>query len=180
MAFAEAGIAHQRTRVILGRALDVLARMTDAAYDLAFVDGDKDEYPAYVREATRLLRPGGVLALDNMFWHDQVADPTARDERTRTLRDLGKALREDDPFLVGTEASRVGGTSGHAVAACNCVSQCSGLVGGHFDDQPSATLQRHAQNDPAAFFGDLEWTISGPRLHRRHGFPFLGNSCATA
>ena len=78
-AFAEAGIAHQRTRVILGRALDVLARMTDAAYDLAFVDGDKDEYPAYVREATRLLRPGGVLALDNMFWHDQVADPTARD-----------------------------------------------------------------------------------------------------
>ncbi len=97
-AFAEAGIAHQRTRVILGRALDVLARMTDAAYDLAFVDGDKDEYPAYVREATRLLRPGGVLALDNMFWHDQVADPTARDERTRTLRDLGKALREDDAF----------------------------------------------------------------------------------
>ena len=49
-----------------------------------------------MREATRLLRPGGVLALDNMFWHDQVAVPTARDERTRTLRDLGKALREDD------------------------------------------------------------------------------------
>ncbi len=97
-AFADAGIAHQRTRVILGRALDVLARMTDAAYDLAFVDGDKDEYPAYVREATRLLRPGGVLALDNMLWKDHVADPAARDERTRTLRDLGKALREDDTF----------------------------------------------------------------------------------
>ncbi len=99
-AFTAAGIAHQRTRVILGRALDVLARMTDAAYDLAFVDGDKEEYPAYVREATRLLRPGGVLALDNMLWHDQVADPAARDERTRTLRDLGKALRDDDDYDV--------------------------------------------------------------------------------
>ena len=97
-AFAEAGIAHQRTRVILGRAVDVLARMTDGAYDLAFVDGDKDEYPAYIREATRLLRRGGVLALDNMLWRDQVADPAARDERTRTLRDLGKALREDEGF----------------------------------------------------------------------------------
>ena len=97
-AFAEGGIAHQRTRVILGRALDVLARMTDAAYDLAFIDGDKYEYPAYVREATRLLRRGGILAMDNMLWHDHVADPAARDERTRTLRDLGKALREDDRF----------------------------------------------------------------------------------
>ncbi len=97
-AFAAAGVAHQRTRVILGRALDVLARMTDAAYDMAFVDGDKDEYPAYVQEATRLLRRGGVLVLDNMLWHDQVADPAARDDRTRTLRDLGKSLREDEAF----------------------------------------------------------------------------------
>ncbi|MFZ1286963.1 MAG: O-methyltransferase, partial [Candidatus Phosphoribacter sp.] len=97
-AFADAGIAHQRTRVILGRALDVLARMTDAAYDLAFIDGDKDEYPAYVHEARRLLRPGGVLAIDNMLWHGQVADPAARDERTRILRDLGKALRDSEEF----------------------------------------------------------------------------------
>jgi predicted O-methyltransferase YrrM len=97
-AFAEAGVAHQRTRVIGGRALDVLARMTDGAYDLVFVDGAKEEYPAYVQQATRLLRSGGVLALDNMLWHDQVADPAARDEVTRTLRDLGKALREDEAY----------------------------------------------------------------------------------
>lgn len=36
-----------------------------------------------------------MLAIDNMLWHDQVADPTARDEVTRTLRDLGKQLRDD-------------------------------------------------------------------------------------
>ncbi len=97
-AYAAAGYAHQRTRVITGRALDVLARMTDGAYDLALVDGDKSEYPAYVTEAARLLRPGGVLAIDNMLWHDKVADPAARDEVTRTLRELGKTLREDERF----------------------------------------------------------------------------------
>jgi predicted O-methyltransferase YrrM len=97
-AYAAAGIAHQRTRVITGRALDVLDRMTDGAYDLALVDGDKDEYPAYVQQVTRLLRSGGVMVLDNMLWHDKVADPAARDDTTRTLRDLGKAIRDDDAF----------------------------------------------------------------------------------
>ena len=72
-----------------------MARLTDGAYDLVLVDADKESYPTYAEEAIRLLRPGGVLVLDNMLWHDQVADPTARDEVTRTLRDLGKQLRDD-------------------------------------------------------------------------------------
>ena len=100
-AFAAAGVPHQRTRVISGRAQDVLARMTDGAYDLAFIDGDKGEYAEYVTAAVRLLRPGGVLVLDNMLWHDRVADPAVRDEVTRGLRDLGKQLRES-PDLVCT------------------------------------------------------------------------------
>lgn len=100
-AFAAAGVPHQRTRVISGRAQDVLARMTDGAYDLAFIDGDKGEYAEYVTAAVRLLRPGGVLVLDNMLWHDRVADPAVRDEVTRGLRDLGKQLR-DSPDLVCT------------------------------------------------------------------------------
>jgi predicted O-methyltransferase YrrM len=98
-AYAAAGIAPQRTRVITGRALDVLPRMTDAAYDMVVIDADKTEYPQYVEQALRLLRTGGVLALDNMLWHDNVADPAARDETTTTLRDLGKALRDDDSLL---------------------------------------------------------------------------------
>ena len=72
----------QRTRVITGRALDVMPRLTDGAYDMVVIDGDKGEYAAYVEQALRLLRPGGVLALDNMLWHDKVADPAARDETT--------------------------------------------------------------------------------------------------
>jgi predicted O-methyltransferase YrrM len=98
-AYAAAGIAPQRTRVITGRALDVLPRLTDAAYDLVLIDGDKTEYPQYVEQALRLLRPGGVLALDNMLWHDKVADPATRDETTTILRDLGKALRDNDSLL---------------------------------------------------------------------------------
>jgi predicted O-methyltransferase YrrM len=98
-AYAAAGIAPQRTRVITGRALDVLPRMTDGAYDMVVIDADKPEYPQYVEQALRLLRTGGVLALDNMLWHDNVADPAARDQTTTTLRDLGKALRDDDSLL---------------------------------------------------------------------------------
>ena len=63
------------------------------------LDADKDGYPTYVEHAIRLLRPGGVLAVDNMLWHDQVADPAARDATTTTLRDLGKWLRDHDDLV---------------------------------------------------------------------------------
>lgn len=99
-AYATAGYAHQRTRVITGAAADVLPRMTDGAYDLVVIDADKPGYPTYVEHAVRLLRAGGVLAVDNMLWHDQVADPAARDATTSTLRDLGKALRDHDQLSI--------------------------------------------------------------------------------
>lgn len=94
--FAEAGIPPQRTRVITGRALDVLPRLNDGAYDLVHVDADTDGYPEYAEHGIRLLRPGGVLALENMLWHDTVADPASRDATTVLLRDLGKSLRDDE------------------------------------------------------------------------------------
>ena len=81
--FNEAGIPTQRARTIAGAALDVLPRLTDGHYDIVFVDGDKAEYTACLREALRLLRPGGVVAFDNALWHDRVADPSVRDEETR-------------------------------------------------------------------------------------------------
>lgn len=98
-AYAAAGVAPQRTRVIGGDAAQVLPRLTDAAYDMVLVDADKQAYPLYVEQAVRLLRSGGVLAVDNMLWHDQVADPAARDETTVALRDLGKQLRADERLL---------------------------------------------------------------------------------
>ena len=98
-AYASAGVAHQRTRVITGRAIDVLRRMTDGAYDIVLIDADKEGYPGYVEEAARLLRSGGVMVIDNMLWHDKVADPAARDDTTKVLRDLGKSIRADDRYF---------------------------------------------------------------------------------
>lgn len=98
-AFAEAGIRSNRTRVIPGRALEVLPRLTDAAYDLVFLDADKIEYDAYLDQALRLLRPGGLLAVDNALWRSRVADPAQRDLTTTAVRELGKRVR-DDPRLI--------------------------------------------------------------------------------
>ncbi|WP_203668447.1 O-methyltransferase [Cellulomonas pakistanensis] len=98
-AFAEEGVRAARTRTISGRALDVLPRLTDGAYDLVFVDADIESYPAYVERAVRLLRPGGVLAVDDALWHDRVADPARRDEATTLVRETGRLVREDDRLL---------------------------------------------------------------------------------
>jgi len=97
--FADAGVQPQRTRVIAGDAGQVLPRLNDATYDMVFIDANKGGYPLYVEHGIRVLRSGGVLALDNMLWHDRVADPAVRDEQTTVLRDLGKSLREDDRLL---------------------------------------------------------------------------------
>ncbi|WP_373994730.1 O-methyltransferase [Nocardioides sp. LS1] len=97
--FSEAGIPANRARTISGAALDVLPRLTDGHYDLVFCDGDKAEYSAYLKEALRLLRPGGVVAFDNALWHDKVADPAQRDEDTVSIRELGNEIAEH-PSLV--------------------------------------------------------------------------------
>jgi predicted O-methyltransferase YrrM len=98
-AFAERGVTHNRARLISGAALEVLPRLTDGAYDLVFCDGDKGEYADYLEQAIRLLRPGGVVAFDNALWHDRVADPAQRDPDTVSIRELGKAMREDERLL---------------------------------------------------------------------------------
>jgi predicted O-methyltransferase YrrM len=95
-AFTEAGVGATRYRLINGAAADVLPRMRDAAYDLVFVDADKSAYTVYYEQAIRMLRPGGVVAFDNVLWHDRVADPAQRDTDTLTLRELSKTVRADE------------------------------------------------------------------------------------
>ncbi len=95
-AYAEAGFPTSRARLITGRALDVLPRLNDGAYDLVFCDAAKKEYPEYLPEALRLLRPGGVVAFDNALWHDRVADPANRSPETVAIRELVRLVREDD------------------------------------------------------------------------------------
>jgi predicted O-methyltransferase YrrM len=97
--YTEAGFPHQRIRTIAGAALEVLPRLTDGHYDLVFCDGDKREYAAYLREALRLLRPGGIVAFDNALWHDRVADPSRRDEETVSIREVGQAVLDHEGLV---------------------------------------------------------------------------------
>jgi predicted O-methyltransferase YrrM len=94
-AFSEAGVRPNRTRLITGRALDVLPRLTDRAYDLVLLDAEPLEYDAYTDQALRLLRRGGVLAAVDALWRGKVADPAQRDRTTTTMRELGKRVRDD-------------------------------------------------------------------------------------
>ncbi|WP_425552665.1 O-methyltransferase [Kribbella alba] len=97
--FLDAGVPSQRFRLIAGSALDVVTRLTDGHYDLVFCDADKREYTAYLHEALRLLRPGGVVAFDNALWEGRVADPSHRDPDTNAIRDLIRAIRDDDHLV---------------------------------------------------------------------------------
>ncbi len=98
-AFTAAGFPSQRVRLIYGSALDVLPRLTDGHYDMVFCDGDKREYPQYLEQAIRLLRPGGVVAFDNALWHDKVADPAARDADTTAVREMLEQAKEHEGLV---------------------------------------------------------------------------------
>jgi len=95
-AFAAAAVAPGRYRLINGRALQVLPRLTDSGYDLVFVDAGVSEHPRYLAEAARLLRPGGVVALHGALTGGRVADPAQRDAETVALRETSRQAYEDD------------------------------------------------------------------------------------
>ena len=98
-AFTAAGIPSQRTRLIAGRALDVLPRMAARGYDMMVIDAPADEIPDYLDHALRVLRPGGLIVIVHARWHDQVADPAQRDEQTVMMRELAKVLASSEQFV---------------------------------------------------------------------------------
>jgi len=97
--FAGAQFSPSRTRLIVGRALDVLPRLADGAYDLVFADAVPTQAAACVAAAGRLLRPGGVLAVHGVLLDGRIADPAARDPDTVALRELTKHVRESDIWV---------------------------------------------------------------------------------
>ncbi|MEV0728924.1 MULTISPECIES: O-methyltransferase [Polymorphospora] len=97
--FVEAGFVAGRTRIITGRALDVLPRLADGVYDMVFVDADTAEYAPCVDAALRLLRPGGVLAVHGALAGGRIADPAARDLETVAVREVVKAVRESEEWI---------------------------------------------------------------------------------
>ncbi|TCP56220.1 putative O-methyltransferase YrrM [Tamaricihabitans halophyticus] len=93
--FVRAELPSGRTRLIMGRALEVLPRLTDGGYDLVFLDATKIEYPSYLTEGVRLLRPGGLIAFHDVLDDGHAPEPTRRDADAVALRELTKAVQAD-------------------------------------------------------------------------------------
>jgi caffeoyl-CoA O-methyltransferase len=97
--WAEAGVA-SRIELRLKPALQTLDELRSArppiAFDFAFIDADKTNYARYYEATLGLLRPGGLIAIDNTLWSGQVANPSFHDEDTEALRAFNLKLHDDD------------------------------------------------------------------------------------
>ena len=102
-AFVDAGFASSRYRLISGRALEVLPRLADGAYDMVFCDADMQEYPEYLSAALRLLRPGGIVAFDGALRAqrvtDLIPDPARSDPETPALSEVREQVRNDERLV---------------------------------------------------------------------------------
>jgi predicted O-methyltransferase YrrM len=97
--WAEAGVA-DRIDLRLGPATETLAAMVRGgganSIDFAFIDADKENTAAYYETCLQLVRPGGLIVIDNALWHGAVADPAADDAETRAIRAVNERVRDDE------------------------------------------------------------------------------------
>ena len=82
---------------VIGAGVEVMKSMIDRqhSFDFIFIDADKNNYPKYYELALQLLRPNGIIIIDNMLWHGDVADENKNDSQTNTIRDLNKKIQKD-------------------------------------------------------------------------------------
>jgi predicted O-methyltransferase YrrM len=94
----QAGLA-DTIELKLGPALatldDLIKQGRSGRFDFAFIDADKENYENYFDRVLALLRPGGVVAVDNVLWSGRVADPNARDADSKALRAFNRARAKD-------------------------------------------------------------------------------------
>jgi len=116
-AWADAGVA-DRIDLRLGPALDTLEQLFAAgeerSFDMAFIDADKANYAGYYEAALRLVRQGGVIAIDNVLWSGRVVDPEVTDEATNAIRAINDDIAADErvdiamlPLADGVTLARV-------------------------------------------------------------------------
>ncbi len=81
----------------MGPAIETLRFLPDSEpFDFAFIDADKTSYPAYYEEAIRLVRPGGLIVVDNVFRGGEVVDPAADNEGAVAIRAVNDTIRDDE------------------------------------------------------------------------------------
>ena len=91
---------HQQIELKIGPAAESLEAMVKegegGTFDFAFIDADKTGYMAYYEYALKLLRPGGLVAIDNVLWNGSVADPKNNDEDTVAIRKINAFIKTDN------------------------------------------------------------------------------------
>ncbi len=96
--WAEAGVA-AKIDLRLAPALDTLDRLLAeggaGGFDMVFIDADKKNYDGYYERALKLVRPNGLILIDNTLWSGAVADPAKNDEDTAALKALNAKLHGD-------------------------------------------------------------------------------------
>ncbi len=94
----EAGV-EQKIELRLGPAVETLQHLiregAAGTFDFAFLDAEKTEYDAYYELALKLVRQGGLIALDNMLWHGQVLEPESEDAGTIAIQKLNEKIHRD-------------------------------------------------------------------------------------
>ena len=94
-AWADAGVA-DRVELRLAPAAETLAGLEDDSFDMAFIDADKPGYDEYYEGCLRVVRPGGLILIDNVLWSGRVADPADGEETTRIMRTLNEKVAADE------------------------------------------------------------------------------------
>lgn len=95
----QAGVSH-KIDLHIAPAGDTLAQLLAAGeaetYDFVFIDADKSNYETYYELALQLVRPGGLIAVDNVLWSGRVADPQVQDNRTNKICAFNRKLHQDE------------------------------------------------------------------------------------
>jgi caffeoyl-CoA O-methyltransferase len=102
--WTEAGVA-DRIDLHLAPALETLQQLIDKrvdSFDFAFIDADKENYPAYYDLVFQLIRPGGVIAVDNVFSGGAVSDPARTDPSVVAIRELNEIIAADSRVDIST------------------------------------------------------------------------------
>jgi predicted O-methyltransferase YrrM len=94
-AWTDAGVA-DKVDLRLAPATETLPTLDDDSFDLAFIDADKPGYDDYYEGCLRVVRPGGLILIDNVLWSGAVADPTNDDENTAIMRALNEKVAADE------------------------------------------------------------------------------------
>jgi predicted O-methyltransferase YrrM len=99
----KAGVTH-KIDLHLAPAIETLDQLLTSGqantFDFAFIDADKSNYANYYERALQLIRPGGLIAIDNVLWSGAVADPQIQDTRTNAIRALNQKLHQDERIIL--------------------------------------------------------------------------------